>query len=81
MHFFDRVVWARLTINLAKCEIAKATVTNLGKVVGQGQVHPVQAKVMAVSSTHHQERANAILGDGRVTTAVFARTFHLLSHH
>ena len=45
---YDRLVWARLTVNLAKCEFAKATVTYLGKVVGQGQVCPVQAKVMAV---------------------------------
>lgn len=45
---FDRFVWARLTVNLAKCEFAKATVTYLGKVVGQGVVRPVQAKVMAV---------------------------------
>lgn len=35
-------------INLAKCEFAKAIVTYLGKVVGQGQVRPVQAKIMAV---------------------------------
>ena len=45
---FDRLTWARLTINLAKCEFAKATVMYLGKVVGQGQVRPVRAKVLAV---------------------------------
>lgn len=45
---FDRLVWARLTINLAKCDFAKATVTYLGKVVGQGCVRPVEAKVEAV---------------------------------
>ena len=45
---FDRLAWASLTINLAKCEFAKATVTYLGKVVGQGQVRPVRAKVLAV---------------------------------
>lgn len=39
---------ANLTVNLAKCEFARATVTYLGKVVGQGQVRPVEAKVMAV---------------------------------
>lgn len=44
----DRLVWARLTINLAKCDFAKATVTYLGKVVGQGRVCPVQAKVCAI---------------------------------
>lgn len=37
-----------LTINLAKCDFAKASVTYLGKVVGQGQVRPVDAKVAAV---------------------------------
>lgn len=45
---FKRLEWARLTINLAKCEFAKATVTYLGKVVGQGFVRPVEAKVQAV---------------------------------
>lgn len=38
---FDHLARASLTINLAKCEFAKATITYLGKVVGQGQVHPV----------------------------------------
>ena len=42
---FDRLRDANLTVNLAKCEFAKATVTYLGKVVGQGQVWPIQAKV------------------------------------
>lgn len=45
---FDRLRDAHLTVNLAKCEFAKATVTLLGKVVGQGQVWPVQAKVTAI---------------------------------
>ncbi len=45
---FERLVWARLTVNLAKCEFAKATVTYLGKVVGQGVFCPVEAKVQAV---------------------------------
>ena len=44
----DRLAWARLTINLAKCEFARATVTYLGKVVGQGEVRPVGAKVAAI---------------------------------
>lgn len=38
-----------LTVNLAKCEFAKATVTYLGKVVGQGHVRPVDAKVSAIT--------------------------------
>lgn len=45
---FERLAEARLTVNLAKCEFAKATVTYLGKVVGQGKVCPVRAKVLAI---------------------------------
>ena len=45
---FDRLRDANLTVNLAKCEFAKATVTYLGKVVGQGQVRPIQAMVLAI---------------------------------
>ena len=37
---FDRLKDARLTVNLAQCEFAEATVTYLGKVVGT--VRPVQ---------------------------------------
>src|SRR4029434_11317709 len=36
------------TVNLAKCEFAHATVVYLGKVVGQGKVRPVRAKVLAI---------------------------------
>lgn len=39
---------AQLTANLAKREFARATVIYLGKVVGQGKVCTVQAKVSAV---------------------------------
>lgn len=45
-HFQD----AHLYVNFAKCEFARATVTHLGKVVGQGQVKPVSAKVKAIDS-------------------------------
>lgn len=45
---FDRLVGANLTVNLSKCEFAKATVIYLGKVVGQGHVCPVGAKVAAI---------------------------------
>lgn len=44
----QRLSDARLTVNLEKCEFAKATVTYLGKVVGNGKVRPVQAKVQAI---------------------------------
>lgn len=43
-----RLAQASLTINLAKCEFARATITYLGRQVGQGQVHPVEAKVSVV---------------------------------
>ena len=45
---FARLVEANLTVNLAKCEFAQATVIYLGKVVGQGQVRLVRAKVLAI---------------------------------
>lgn len=45
---FHRLAEARLTVNLAKCEFAGATVTYLGRVVGQGQVRPIRAKVAAI---------------------------------
>lgn len=45
---FRRLREASLTLNLAKCEFGKATVTYLGKQVGQGQVRPLAAKVQAV---------------------------------
>lgn len=45
---FDRLGWAQLTVNLVKCEFARATVTYLAKVVGQGVVRPVEAKVEAI---------------------------------
>lgn len=45
---FIRLAEARLTVNLAKCEFARATVTHLGQVVGQGQVCPVNTTVQAV---------------------------------
>ena len=45
---FHRLRDASLTLNLAKCEFGKATVTYLGKQVGQGQVRPVEAKIEAI---------------------------------
>ncbi len=47
---FDQFVKANLTVNLLKCEFAKATVVYLGKVVGQGQVLPVRAKVETIDN-------------------------------
>lgn len=45
---FTRLSSANFTINLAKCEFGKARVTYLGKVVGGGEVRPVEAKVEAI---------------------------------
>lgn len=45
---FSRLSEASLTLNLVKCEFAKAVVTYLGKKVGQGQVRPVEEKVAAI---------------------------------
>lgn len=52
---------ANLTLNLAKCEFGKATVTYLGKQVGQGDVRPLTAKVQVIldfpiPETRHQLR-------------------------
>ncbi len=45
---FKRLNEDSLTLNLAKCEFARAVITYLGKLVGQGQVRPVEAKVSAI---------------------------------
>lgn len=45
---FERLKEACLTLNLAKCDFGKATVTYLGKQVGQGQVRPLLAKIQAI---------------------------------
>lgn len=45
---FGRLADASLTLNLAKCEFGKATVSYLGRKVGQGQVRPLEAKVAAI---------------------------------
>ncbi len=42
------MIEASLTLNLAKCKFARAVITYLGKLVGQGQVRPVEAKVSAI---------------------------------
>ena len=57
---FDRLADAQLTVNLAKCEFAKATVTYLGKVVGQGHVRTCAGQGFGyrrVSGPGHQEGA------------------------
>ena len=39
---------AHFTINLAKSEFVRVTVTYLGKVMGQGQVCPIRAKTLVI---------------------------------
>ena len=47
--FFTRLAEAKLTVNLAKSDFGKATVTFLGHVVGYGTIKPIEAKVEAIS--------------------------------
>ncbi len=47
---FEHLARANLTVNLAKCEFGKATLTYLDKVVGGGCVKLINAKVEAVCS-------------------------------
>ena len=47
---FDRLSAANLTINLAKCELGKATVTYLGKIVGMGQVRLIEVKIEPINN-------------------------------
>lgn len=49
-NLFSRLSRANLTVNLAKCEFGRATVTYLGKIVGGGQVRPVESKVEAITN-------------------------------
>lgn len=45
---FHRLDWTNLSIDLAKCDFVKAKITYLVKIVGQGQVQPVEAKASAI---------------------------------
>ena len=45
---FERLKKHNLTVNLVKSEFAKATVQYLGRVVGQGHILPLTAKVQAI---------------------------------
>ncbi|MEL7522628.1 MAG: reverse transcriptase family protein, partial [Cyanobacteria bacterium J06553_1] len=47
---FSRLETANLTVNLAKSEIGKATLSYLGFEVGNGQLKPLEAKISAVMS-------------------------------
>lgn len=45
---FDKLSEANLTVNLAKSDFCRATVTYLGHIVGDGQIKPIKAKVQAI---------------------------------
>lgn len=63
-----------LTLNLAKWEFGKATVTYLGKKFGQVKVHPVDAKVEAkLSSSDNTSQALPFSGDGRTLQSVLSK--------
>ena len=47
--FFQIMREAKLTINLMKSEIGKATMKYLGHIVGQGQVRPLDAKIQIIA--------------------------------
>ncbi|KAL7852048.1 hypothetical protein SRHO_G00178330 [Serrasalmus rhombeus] len=47
---FTRLRDASLVLNLEKCEFGKGVVTYLSRVVGNGMVQPLDAKVQAISS-------------------------------
>jgi len=59
--FFERLTEAKLTVNLAKSEFARAHVTYLGHVVGQGQVKPVDAKISAISDFPRPESKKQLM--------------------
>ena len=46
---FEKLLGANLTVNVAKCEFARATVTYLGRQVGQGKVRALDAKIKAIT--------------------------------
>ena len=59
--FFERLTEAKLTVNLAKSEFARAHVTYMGHVVEQGQVKPVDAKVKVISDFPRPESRKELM--------------------
>lgn len=76
-----RLSEASLTVNLAKCNFAQATVTYLGKVVRNGEVRLVNAKIQAIQEypapTTKKELMHFLTLVGY--TAPFVVTFQQLS--
>lgn len=63
MVLFKRLAAACLTIDLAKCELARATRTYLGHIVGQGRLRPVQAKVVVIERFDPPTTKKELMGD------------------
>ena len=59
--FFERLTEAKLTVNLAKSEFARARVTYLRHVVGQGQAKPVDAEVKVISDFPRPESKKQLM--------------------
>ena len=76
---FTRLAAAKLTVNLSKCEFGKARVTYLGKIVGGGQVRPLQPRskpYVIFLFRVHAGNFGGFLG-WQVTTELFVKILHL----
>lgn len=86
MEVFERLKAANLTVNLGKSDIAHATVKYLGKVIGQGKVLPVSAKVEVIlnfpvpSTRKELKRFLSMAGYCRAFCRNFAEVVSPLTH-
>ncbi len=78
---FHRLSAASLTLNLRKCEFAKASVTYLGKQVGNGQIRPLDGKIAAVLECLPRGEICVDFLEWWDTTGVSARMFPVLWLH
>ena len=69
LQLFSRLSHMHLTVNLVKSEFGHCQITFLGRVVGQGKISPIMAKVEAVSS-FPEPRNNQVFGHGWVLQKV-----------
>uniref|UniRef100_A0A1A8MG90 ribonuclease H n=1 Tax=Nothobranchius pienaari TaxID=704102 RepID=A0A1A8MG90_9TELE len=83
---FKRLAAARLTVNLAKCEFVKATVSYLGKQVGHGCVRMLKDKVRSISdfpvpkTRRELRRFLGVVGYYRCFCQNFATVVHPLTN-
>lgn len=70
---FRRFCESSLTLNLSKCEFGKATITYLGKQVGQGQVRPVATKVQAIVDFPVPQSSASLFRNGRFLSRVLQK--------